>query len=343
MTIRRYTEADRERWDRYVARSSHATLYHTSAWRSILEETFGSRYHAWLAEDEGGDVRGILPVVHQRSFLFGNYAISLPHSSYGGVCADTAEHERALVEAAIEWARREGATSVLFRQRSPAACDLPYQDHKHSLHLDLGGGADALWRRFDARLRSQIRRPGKDGFNARMGGLEDLDRFYRVFSTNMRDLGTPVFPRTLFQHVLERFAGAARLCLVEREGAPAAAALLLGHGDTLEVPWASSLREHKRSAPNMLLYWTAIQFAAEHGYARLDMGRSTIDSGTYRFKLQWGATAKPQLWYYWRARPGHAPDLAPDNPRFSLAIACWRRLPLPVANALGPVLVKRLP
>src|SRR5258705_159171 len=114
------------------------------------------------------------------------------------------------------------------------------------------------------------------------------------------------------------------------------AAFLLAHGDTLEISWASSLRAHKQSPPNMLLYWRAIQFASERGYRRLDFGRSTHDSGTYRFKLQWGAVPTRQYWYYWLARPRSLPDPGPENPRYSLALRLLRRLPLRGANALGP-------
>jgi len=341
--VRPYEFRDQGAWDEYVARSPQATLYHTTRWRKVLETTFPNRHYAWLAEDEAGTIRGILPLVHQRSFLFGNFLVSLPQSSYGGVCADEAGSELALIEGAIETARALGAGYIQLRQQSPVGSELPFRDRKVSMHLAVSAGEGALWEGFDAKLRSQLRRSTKDGFLARLGGREELDEFYTVFATNMRDLGTPVFPRAFFQHVLEEFPDAARLCIIARGGVAAAVAFLLAHGDTLEIPWASSLRAHKQSAPNMLLYWRAIQFASEMGYRRLDFGRSTHDSGTYRFKLQWGAVPTRQFWYYWLARPGSLPDPGPENPRFSLAVRLWRRLPLRVANALGPFVVRYVP
>jgi len=341
--VRPYEFRDQRAWDDYVARSPQATLYHTTRWRTVLETTFPNRHHAWLAEDEAGKILGILPLVHQRSILFGNFLVSLPQSSYGGVCADDAESALALIDGAIDTARALGVGYIQLRQQSPVGSELPFRDRKVSMYLDVSAGPDSLWEGFDAKLRSQIRRPAKDGFVARIGGREELDEFYTVFATNMRDLGTPVFPRTFFEHVLELFPDAARLCIIARGGVPAAAAFLLAYRDTLEIPWASALRMQKQSAPNMLLYWRSIQFASERGYRRLDLGRSTRDSGTYRFKRQWGAVPTPQYWYYWLAHPGSAPDPGPDNPRYAIAVRLWRRLPLRIANTLGPFIVRYVP
>ena len=341
--VRTYEARDDAAWDEYVARSPKATLYHTTRWQEVLRRSFGSRNYAWLAEDSAKTIRGILPTVHLRSLLFGNFLVSLPHSSYGGVCADDDDAAAALVNAAIETAGTIRVDHVQLRQQSALPCALPYRDSKVSMHLSLAGGSAALWSSFDAKVRSQIRRPSKDGFVARMGGMEELDRFYAVFATNMRDLGTPVFPRVLFENVLMLFPGEAWICVVEGRGAPVAAALLLAHRDEIEIPWASSLRTQSRSAPNMLLYWTAIQFAAERGYNRIDFGRSTRDTGTYHFKRQWGATPTPQYWYYWLSRPGSLPELDPRSPKYRMAISVWKRLPVPVATALGPLLVRYIP
>ncbi len=343
MKIRPYEQRDQASWDEYVARSPHATLYHTTRWRTVLERTTRTRHHAWVAEDETGRIRGILPLVHQRSLLFGSFFVSLPHSSYGGVCADDDAHALALIDAAIVLARNQGVEHIELRQRSPLATTMPFRDAKDSMYLDLGSDLGALWNRFGAKLRSQIRRPAKDGFAARIGGKEELEAFYRVFATNMRDLGTPVFSRAFFEHVFEEFPEETRVCIVTRSGAPAAAAVMLAYRDTVEIPWASSLRAYKQSAPNMLLYWTAIQYAAERGYTRLDLGRSTRGGGTYHFKLQWGASPSPQYWYYWLAKPGPLPELGPGSHRYGMAVRVWRRLPLGVANALGPLIVRYVP
>src|SRR5262245_12171482 len=166
--VRPYEARDERSWDEYVAASPEATLYHTTRWRKVLEATFPNRHHAWLAEDETG-IHGILPLVHQRSVLFGNFLVSLPQSSYGGVCADDDAIASRLVDGAIETARALGADYIQLRQRSRLPGELPFRDRKVSMHLDLGGDPGSLWEGFDAKLRSQIRRPSKDGFTARIG------------------------------------------------------------------------------------------------------------------------------------------------------------------------------
>jgi hypothetical protein len=111
----------------------------------------------------------------------------------------------------------------------------------------------------------------------------------------------------------------------------------------MEIPWASSDRRYDRLAPNMLLYSSVLEYACQQGCKVFDFGRSTVDTGTYRFKEQWGAKPLPLYWYYWLKDDRPLPELNPNNPRYRLAISLWRNLPLPIANVLGPHIVKYLP
>jgi FemAB-related protein (PEP-CTERM system-associated) len=219
---------------------------------------------------------------------------------------------------------------------------LPQRLDKVAMILELADDSDSQLARFSAKLRSQIRRPAKEGFSCRIGGAELLADFYRVYAINMRDLGTPVYPLAFFQAVL-REAKRHAVVVVERSSQPAAAAIVLHHRETVEVPWASSLREHNRFSVNMLLYWRCIEWALAGGARRFDFGRSTRDGGTYRFKLQWGAEPCQLVWHYWMRDAGPVPNLSPSNPKYAAAIACWRHLPLAITNWLGPRIVRYLP
>jgi serine/alanine adding enzyme len=209
--------------------------------------------------------------------------------------------------------------------------------------LDLPGSADELWKQFGAKLRAQIRRPQKEGATCVAGGAELLPEFYAVFSENMRDLGTPVYPVRFFARILGFLPDATRLFVVRWNGAPVAAALVISHGDTLEIPWASSLRRANAIGVNMLLYWSVLEFACQSGHRVFDFGRCTVDSGPHRFKKQWGATPRQLYWHYWLRDGGELPRLNHSNPRYAAAIALWRRLPLAVANRIGPLLIGSLP
>ncbi|WP_116348508.1 GNAT family N-acetyltransferase [Alkalilimnicola ehrlichii] len=200
-----------------------------------------------------------------------------------------------------------------------------------------------LWSDIGSKLRAQIKRPRREGVTVDAGGANLLAAFYSVFARNMRDLGTPVYPKRFFLRILELFPDQAFIVTVKHRGRPVAAAFLLGWQDRLEIPWASSIREYNRIGVNMLLYWEALCAAIERGYRCFDFGRSSVDSGTYRFKRQWGARPVPLYWYYWLPPGKSLPNLTPDNPKYQLAIRLWQRLPVAVTNLLGPSLVKNLP
>jgi FemAB-related protein (PEP-CTERM system-associated) len=211
------------------------------------------------------------------------------------------------------------------------------------MRLELPKQFELLWKEFPSKLRSQIRRAQKENMTVRFGGTECLDDFYAVFSRCMRDLGTPVYSKQFFRAICEYFPKQSRICLVSSNDRPLAAGFLYGFRSILEIPWAASDKRFSRLAPNMLLYSSVLEHACQEGFQFFDFGRSTPNSGTYRFKEQWGAEPHQLYWHYWMASGGEIPQLNPQNPKYELAIKIWQRLPLPVANWLGPHIVKYLP
>ncbi|MEE9212770.1 MAG: GNAT family N-acetyltransferase [Phycisphaeraceae bacterium] len=174
------------------------------------------------------------------------------------------------------------------------------------------------------------------------GGLDLLDDFYGVFAVNMRDLGTPVYPRQLFAQVLDQFADEAELAVVRHAGRPIAGAILVHGGGSTQVPSASSLRRFNHTNANMWMYYRLLVRAIERGSRAFDFGRSSVGSGTYRFKKQWGATERPTVWQY-HERRGCAGDVRPDSPRYRRCIDIWQRLPVWVTRMVGPAIVRGIP
>jgi len=248
-----------------------------------------------------------------------------------------------LLEAASQEAKSIGAAYVELRQAEPLATGWRCKDHKVSMRLSLPNDFQLLMKAFPPKLRSQIRRPQKEGMMARVGGVDLLDEFYGVFSRNMRDLGTPVHGKSFFRTILETFPKETAICSVSWNGNVVAAGFLYSFREMTEIPWASSDRRHDRFSPNMLLYSAVLEYACQHGSKVFDFGRSTVDSGTYRFKEQWGAKPNPLHWYYWVRDGGELPELNPQNPKYGLAIKIWQNLPLALTNLLGPHIVKYLP
>ncbi len=330
-------------WDKYVLASSQATGYHLLGWRCIVEDSFGHPTYYLIAKDQAGEPRGSLPLVMLSSRIFGRFLVSLPFVNYGGVIGDDQSAIACLIKAAIERAHSLGARHMELRQQKPSDIELPSSQRKVSMRLELPKEPEQLWKQFPSKLRSQIRRAQKEGMAVRLGGAECLDDFYMVFSRCMRDLGTPVYSKRFFQAICEQFPKESRVCLVTLNGMPLAAGFLYGFRSILEIPWAASDKRFSRLAPNMLLYSSVLEYACREGFQFFDFGRSTPNSGTYRFKEQWGAQPHPLHWYYWIANGEELPQLNPQNPKYEFAIRMWQRLPLPVANCLGPHIVKYLP
>ena len=328
-------------WDAYVDRHEAATQYHGLAFRTVFERAFGHRCH-YLAARRGGEVAGVLPLVEFNSRLFGRFAVSLPFVNYGGVLADDEQTAAGLVERAVRLGETSQWRHVELRHRSRLCPSWPARSHKVLMERLLEPTPEALWASVDRKVRNLVRKAEKSGCVASAGGPELLADFYGVFARNMRDLGTPVYSPRFFSEVMAATKGRSRVFVVRQAGRPVAASLVLQWRDRAEVPWASSLKSHASSSPNMLLYWAMLKWAVEQQLRVFDFGRSTPGEGTYHFKLQWGATARPSIWEY-AGLSGAIPNQGPSNPKFRIAIAAWKRLPLSVANSFGPVIVRNIP
>ncbi len=339
LSVSAATEADRPDWDAFVAASPHAAGYHEWAWRTVIERSFGHEC-LYLVARQHGRIEGVLPLVVIRSRLFGRTMTSLPFVNYGGVVANNGEAAYALIDAAGEAARHRGCRHVELRHFDRQFADLPYKQHKVTMRLALQPG---MWDRIDRKVRNQVRKAEKSQLTLERGGAELLADFYTVFARNMRDLGTPVYSRRLFEEVLRAFPGRARILSVKLKDVPVAAGLTYRTGPLVEVPWASSIREYNSLCPNHLLYWGAIEAAVADGCTTFDFGRSTPDEGTYKFKEQWGASPVPLHWEYRLMHDGGLPDQSPKNPKFRMMIDVWKRCPLWLTNVLGPRIVKWIP
>jgi serine/alanine adding enzyme len=336
------TPADARLWERFLAHRPQSTHCHRWGWKQVIEKSFGWPTFYLLAEEKD-EIRGLLPLVWQRSMLFGSFLTSVPYLNAGGVLAETQEAKDALIAEAISLTRRTKARYLELRHRGDPALDLPTKRHKVAMVLPLNGNQESLWAALPHKVRTDIRKGMKSDLRADIGGAEFLSDFYNVFARNMRDLGTPVYSRRLFAEILRIFPGDTFICRVRHRDNTIAASFLIGYESTLEAVWSSSRYDYLAMRPNMFLYWSILRFASERGFRLFDFGRSGIDSGTYRFKKQWGSQDIPLYWAYWLPNSTSLPQLNPENPRYRLAIRLWQRLPVPITKVIGPPIAKRLP
>ena len=328
--------------DRYVEAHPHSTGYHLRAWTDLIGRAFNHRT-LYLAARTRTGIAGVLPVVFFRSRLFGTFAVSLPFVNYGGVLADRPDVAAALLDRAVKEARAYGCAHLELRHTVQAFPSLPSRRHKVAMLLRLSERPESEWERLDRKVRNQVRKGEKSNLAVATGGLELLDAFYEVFAHNMRDLGTPVYGRSFFREVLRSLPESTRAFVVSHEGRPVAGSIVHWHGATMEVPWASALRSANPLCANVYLYWQMLKFAIERGMLTFDFGRSTPNEGTFHFKKQWGAEPTELVWEYWTKPGTPVPDLTPKNPKFDLAIKAWQRLPVAVASAVGPRIVRNIP
>jgi len=343
MKISTIEEIGESQWDDYVNHHDQAGVYHLSAWKNVLASVFNSRCYYLAAVSEAGDVCGVLPLVHFKNRLFGNFMVSMPYFNHGGVLSSNSEAEEALLRHAIKLGGSLGASHMELREFSARENGWQYKDEKVLMLLELPDDPDLLSKSIGAKRRSQIKRPEREGASTKVGGGDLLDDFYAVFSRNMRDLGTPVYTKKIFENILEARPKDTFVVVIYLDDLPVAAAFLVGYKQIIEIPWASSIREYNRLGINMKLYWEVLRYSILQGYKIFDFGRSTVDGPTYKFKKQWGARPKQCFWNYWLAEGSELPQLNPQNPKYKIAIEGWKKLPLVVANSLGPHIVKHLP
>ncbi len=330
-------------WEALLQRQGPFPLTAHPAWVLVLAKSLGQVPYA-LEAQEAGKLRGFLPLSYLKSHLFGRFLVSTPYVNYGGVTADDPMAATLLIDHALKLADRLDVQFLELRHTQAIAHDqlTHHPAHKVHMRLDLPPTPATLWDALDPKVRNQVRKGQKNGLHVEWGGTELLDHFYSIFSRNMRDLGTPVYPARLFHEAFLHFPGRIEICLVRADKVPVAAAFLTHGWGVTEVPSASSLREYNSTCANMLMYWNLLERAIQRGHNSFDFGRSTPDGPVYRFKKQWGASPTPAEWQVYR-RSGSGAEMRPDNPRYRRAIDLWKKLPVPVTRWLGPLIVRGIP
>jgi FemAB-related protein (PEP-CTERM system-associated) len=331
-------------WEMYYER--HADLRPLSldpGWLTVLAK--GLKHKIYVLEATDGDqTRGLLPLAYVRSFLFGRYLVSLPYLNYGGVLADDDSIAQQLLDRAVILADElnvrylEVRHQQLVAHRAFGNC----RTDKVNMRLELPADPELLWAGLSGKVRNQIRKARKCNLTVNWGTVDLLEDFYKVFSHNMRDLGTPVYGKRFFRLMLEQFPGRSEICVVREGATPIAAGLLLHGSGISEVPSASSLRLFNPTCANMLLYWHLLERSAQRGQKFFDFGRSSRDSATFSFKKQWGAQPLDCIWQKY-LRQGAPQDSRRDNPRYGLMVRVWQRLPVFLTRLLGPTIVRGIP
>jgi FemAB-related protein (PEP-CTERM system-associated) len=338
--VRAFTDADAAAWDAFVARCPSATFFHRVGWRALIEDVFRHRCHYLVAERDGA-ITGVLPLAEIASRLFGHSLSSLPFAVYGGAAADDAASERALIDAARELARARGAAHLELRHREARCQGWPAQDLYVTFRRAILADADTNMQAVPRKQRAMIRKGIKNGLTSEIDA--GIDRFFRLYADNVHRHGTPPFPRRYFARLKETFGDDCEVLIVrDAEGTPVSGVMSFYFRDEVLPYYAGDTAAARDLAANDFKYWELLRRACERGVRVFDYGRSKRGTGSFDFKKNWGFEPTPLVYEYALLRRADIPQNNPANPKYRAFISLWRRLPRPVANALGPMIVRNL-
>lgn len=328
-----------ERWDTYVDGHPEATFFHRAGWSTVMQRAFGHPTHYLLAE-AGGTIQGVLPLVHIRSRLFGNALMSIPFGVYGGILADTPAARAALDNAACKLAEDLQVDHLEYRNLRQQHPGRPTKDLYVTFRKTLEPEVEANMNAIPRKQRRMVRKGIKAGLASEFE--PDIERFYPIFAANVRRLGTPVFSRRYFETLIEVFGDDCRVLTATQDGQPVASVVTFYFRDEVLPYYGAGTPDARQVAGYDFLYWELMRRACEDGYRVFDFGRSKRDTGSFSFKKNWGFEPQPLYYEYHLVRASEIPNVNPLNPKYRYFIAAWQRLPLPVANWLGPKLSRSL-
>lgn len=338
-----FDAATAARWNGFLKGFPNARVVHRAEWAAIFRDGLGHQ-PKFLEASEGGRIVGVMPLVFMQSLLFGRFLVSSPYVNVGGPVAENDRIEHTLISKAVELADELDVDRLELRNEKEIdhpALTVRRTDKKIMLR-PLPATTEVLLKSYGSLFRSKVLRGERNGVEFSFGGLELLDDFYDVFAVNMRDLGTPVFGKSLFRSILKELHSDAELCIGRLEGKAVSGGLIWHGSEGTEVPSSSTLRTVSRTGANMSLFGQLLKRAVERGSRRLDFGRSSEGTGTYEFKTNWGAVPHPSVWQSY-VRRGEVGDMRPDHPRFRRKIEMWKKLPVWLSRLCGPSIVRGIP
>lgn len=343
--IRAFEPKDTGRWIDYVAERPAATLFHDHRWLEAVEEAYGYRGRHLVAE-RGGRITGVLPLTLVDAPLFGRSLISSAFGVGGGIVADDAETVAALGAAALALGRRHRVNYVELRG-GPApgegfvARTGVYEAFEKEMPADPDKIRDWLPKNRRAEVKKALRIDDVNEDSFRLD--QTVDDFYGVYSAALRNLGTPAMPKKFLRLLKEKFGDDADIAIVERNGEPAAGLFSFWRPGRVMPYYIGGGDVGRNMRAYDYLYYSLMRRAVARGVLLFDFGRSKTGSTHSATKAHWGFEARPVVYHVALVRAKEPPNLNPNNPKFARLVALWRRLPLPLANFLGPLAARNFP
>lgn len=337
--------SDAAAWDAYVAAHPDATPFHSRGWCEAITRATGHRCHLVTARDAAGALTGILPLHHIRSPLFGQALVGSGFAVDGGILADDPAVAAILAHGAAEMAASLAVPSVELRGGAvPEGIGWHREEGVYAgFARDLSADDEAELLAIPRKQRAEVRKALGSELTVTTGDdtTERRDH-YRIYATSVRNLGTPVFPKALFDAVLDAFGGDADILTVRSDGRAVASVLSLYWRGTAMPYWGGGTADARRLRANEMMYFALMRHARAKGCTRFDFGRSKVGTGPFAYKKNWGFEPQPLVYARWLAPGETARDTNPNSARYRLQVDLWKKLPLWVANRIGPLIARGL-
>ena len=341
--VRPLAEGDEAAWEDFVARSLQTTFFHRAGWRRVVGDTLGHAAHyrcAW----RNGSIVGILPLIHLRSRLFGNALISTAFTTGGGIAADDDAAAQALADDAERLGKQLGVEFVELRQASALNLgdrwltkDSLYFGFERPITADAAENLKAIPRKKRADLRKAI-----DDRRLVTDTAAPVETFFRIYAESLRNLGTPVLPLRFYAAIQATFGDAVEISTVAGPEGPVAALMTFVFKDRVLPYYGGAVPAARRLHAYDLMYWAQLGRAADRGLRVFDFGRRKRGTGSFDYKTYWGFAPEPLSYQYRLMTRNDLPEINPLNPKYRLMVGAWRRLPLTVANLLGPLVARQI-
>lgn len=329
-----------QRWDAFVASCPQATFFHRAGWKSVIETVFRHPCRFLYAERDGA-ICGVLPLVHVKSWMFGNSLISTGFTVGGGPAVASPEAMAALDRRAIEIADELDVDYIEYRSGTVRHPEWTHKTGRYAgFRKSIGPDAEQNMLAIPRKQRAMVRKGIKAGLKSVID--EDVDRVHHIYAASVRNLGTPVFAKSYFVKLMNVFAGNVDIVTVTTEGRAVASVMNFYFRDEVLPYYGGGLPEARQLAANDFMYWEVMRRSVERGCRVFDFGRSKFGTGAFSFKKNWGFEPTPLDYEYKLRKLDHVPEISPMNPRYRLFIAGWKRLPLPIAKLIGPTIVRNL-
>jgi len=343
LTVKQLVHGDRAeaaRWDVFVSSCASATFFHKAGWQQVISDVFRHKCYFLYAE-RAGVIEGVLPLGHVNSLLFGNSLVSLPFAVYGGVAANNVEAAQVLEAEAQKIARQLGVDYLELRNLEQRHPDWPTQDLYVSFRKVLDADVEANMLAIPRKQRAMVRKGIKNGLRSEIDVT--ADRFFSLYADNVHRHGTPAMPKRYFETLLQVFGKDCEvLTAVDGNGRPLSSVLSFYFRDEVLPYYAGDDLSARDLAANDFKYWELMRRACERGLRIFDYGRSKQGTGSYSFKKNWGFEPQPLYYEYCLYKRDSIPQNNPNNAKYKLLIETWRKMPIGLANWLGPFIVRNL-